>query len=294
MLLGYKRLKKLLFYLVLFILLLLCLELIMNLGGYFYSYIHSNMGNPEIEEDAFRILFLGESTTAGAGAGVGLGNAYPAQVEKILQQNFTTKNVKSYNKGISTIETTAILRNLDRLMIKYKPHLVVIMAGVNDNFIPDELSFNFKLKIFLSKIRIYRLIMSIKDIPKIELESKYLLDLGEGDFRYVGGRPYDHKLKSFNPSSQVVLNLDTMVQTVHSYSSEIWFAGYLQPDAQEKVNPVLQKIAEENNITYVGDYPKVDVEINNSLFSGWHPSAEGHKIIAEKIAEKIIQEGIIN
>lgn len=286
------------------IFLLIFFELILNLGGYFYFDIYSNLESTRIEKDSFRILFLGESTTAGTGAG-GIENAYPAQVEKILQQEYPDKKIKCYNKGIGAVETTAILRNLDRNMIKYKPHLVIPMAGFCDyfagyvnQFTPSKPS---GLKMWYSRFKIYRLVMFIKDIFRLssrvsgDKDFKYLHEHNNETLRYLHFALFYKPLKY--PLSQVIFNLNEMIQTVHSYGSEIWFAGYLQPDAREKVNPTLEEIAKENNIMYVGDYPIVDFKINRSLFAeedGWHPSKDGHRIIAEKIAEKVIQEGIID
>lgn len=303
--LGFKRKfkKNLFFYLITLVFLLLVFELILSIGGYFYFYGYSNLGSPKIEGGDFRILFLGESTTAGDSR-VGEGNAYPDQIERVLQQKYPDKKIKSYNKGFGGIETKAILRNLDKNMIKYKPNLVIFMAGSNENCSPDKpiLDSNTHLKKLYSRLKIYRLITLIKDLYK--LSSVVGVD---GDFRYVQpseGKDmyilrlpyYSYKPFSSPTCSQVVFNLNSIVQTVQSYGTDIWFAGYLQPDARETINPLLKKIAEENNIIYIGDYPKIDFISNHSLFvdDGWHPNKEGHKIIAEKIAENIIKEGILD
>lgn len=225
--------------------------------------------------------------------------AYTALVGDILRQKYPSKKIACYNKGISSIETTAILRNLDKNMVKYKPDLVLLMAGWNDNFVQE--SNMPKLKLFSSKFRIYRLLASIKDISKLAPETAFYTPLvNDKDFRYtqiyVPNGMNNYCYKPVNYLSDVVLNLNFIIQTVHSYGSNIWFVGYLQPDAREKVNPVLRKVAEENNVTYLGDYPLVDFVVNRSLFAddGWHPSVDGHRIIAEKIAERIISEGIID
>lgn len=303
---------------------LLAFEIILSFGGYFYFYVYSNLDDQKIEKDAFRILFIGESTTKGSQ--VNPGHDYPSQIERILQQKYPNKKIKSYNKGVISIETTAILRNLDKNMIKYKPHLVVLMAGYNEYFIYDNTT--FQLKNLYSQFKIYRLIVSIKDFLKIELWS-------DGNFRYIWN---GYHYRPSNPISQLIFNLNSITQKVHSYGSDIWLAGYLQPDAREKVNPILQTVAEENSIIYMGDYPEVDFDMwvacpfrssdvrkqsNRAFFDGllsrknaknisqysgaefegncslfaddnWHPSKEGYKAIAEKIAETIINQGIVD
>lgn len=278
--------KHLFFYLIMFIILLFFFELILNLGGYFYFYIYSNWDNPKVEEDAFRILFLGESTTAGASINNPQEDAYPTQVERILQRHYPNKKIKCYNRGIGAIETTAILRNLNRNMIKYKPYLVIIMVGANDR--PSSEGTHV-LKSRYLKSNIYRLISSMIDTFKLDLN---YTDKRDFIFRYKLCSNCDFRI-SF---SQFVFNLDSITRTVHSYGSEIWFVGYLQPDARGRVNPMLQNITKKDNITYVGDYPEVDFEINRSLFAddGWHPNEEGHRIIAEAIAKRVIWEGIVD
>lgn len=334
--------KNLFFSLITFVLLFLFFEAILNLGGFLYFYIYSNLDNPKIEEDTFRILFLGESTTEGGYAG--LGNDYPAQVEKTLQFKYSEIKIRSYNQGIGGIETTAILRNLDRNMIKYGPHLVIIMAGNNNHCLRGNESFAdvqqpSRLVRLYTNLKIHRLITFVEDI--FLLSSSYK----KGDFRYVQADENESFFKyplpyyARKPYPQVsstpktISNLKNIIKIVRSYGSEIWFVGYLQPDAREDVNPVLQRIAEENNITYIGDYPLIDfkawltcyfhpdskkkfnkmlqrfenVDLNGyyehieefkdicSLFfdDNWHPSEEGHKIIAEKIAENIINKNLI-
>lgn len=285
-----------------FFILILFFEMILSLGGYFYFYVYSNLDSPLIEEDAFRILFLGESTTVGGG-GIGKENAYPAQVEKILQKKYFDKKIKSYNKGISSIETTAILRNINKNMIKYKPNLVVLMVGQNDFFIKS-INSSLMLNNWCSNSKLYRFIVSIRDFFRVERNYPSTDYVEGGDFRYIripsDGNPKKGELhyhyKPVKTLSEFISNLHLMIQTVHLYDSEIWFAGYLQPNSRAKVNPVLEDVAKEQNIVYVGNYPEVDFKTNRSLFAddGWHPSAEGHQIIAEKIAEKIIEERIID
>lgn len=342
----FRRFKKNLFFsLITIIFLFLFFEVILNLGSFFYFYIYSNLDNPKIDEDAFRILFLGESTTEGAFIDKPEEDAYPAQVEKILQSKHPEIKICSYNQGIGGIETAAILRNLDRNMIKYKPHLVILMAGNNNHCFQGNKSFtdtqqpSYLVRLY-SGLKVYRLVTFIKDIPI--LSSSY----NKGNFRYVQPAENESFFKYHLPyyvrkpypqvssTPKTISNLKNIIKIVRSYGSEIWFIGYLQPDAREDVNPVLQRIAEENNITYIGDYPLIDfkawltcyyhsdskkkfskmlqrfenVDLNGyyenieefkdicSLFSddNWHPSKEGYKIIAGKITENIINKNLID
>ena len=75
---------------------------------------------------AYRILCLGESTTAG------FGDAYPAHLERILNTRLPGKTFKVINEGIGGAKTGLILSNLPGNMEKYKPHMIITMMGVND------------------------------------------------------------------------------------------------------------------------------------------------------------------
>lgn len=294
--------KTFLFYLAMFGLVLVLFELIFFTGGYLHLYVHSNFNDPDVEEEAFRILCLGESTVLGTGL-ADLNDAFPTQLERILEKQFPDLNVQGLNKGVGAIETTAILRNLDNLMIRYNPHLVIVMAGFNDLCGYVDLSIDgerpSKTREIISKSRVYRLYVTFRDLFRLSGE-----DLPADQFRYIQAdddretlrfpawniffTPFQHAL------SEVALNLKLIVETVHSHQSQVWFAGYIQPNAQRDVNPLLSRIADETGIIYVGGYPKFDFQKDHTLFAdGWHPSTSGHKLIAEKIVETMREERVL-
>lgn len=75
----------------------------------------------------FRILTLGESTTAEYFSGL---NSWPRQLEKRLNQAGISARI--YNEGHVGTNSTIILKNLDDYLSTYDPHLVISMMGVND------------------------------------------------------------------------------------------------------------------------------------------------------------------
>lgn len=76
----------------------------------------------------YRILCLGESTT-----GLGGSNAYPSQLERILNAKNTGLTFSVINKGMPDKTTSYILKQLDNILEEYKPNLVTAMMGINDN-----------------------------------------------------------------------------------------------------------------------------------------------------------------
>ena len=311
--------KRILFSAATIFALLLVFEVILRIGEYVYFQTYAHLDFSDVQEDAFRILFLGESTTMGTGAG-GERYAYPALVEQILKEKSPTSLVQCFNLGVGAIETTAILRNLDRHMIKYRPHLIILMAGLNDYFAGYvnryEVTEPSRVKMVISKLKIYRLCSFFKDAIRIRADPT-----DGGGFRYVlennieGGKHDEIRFSEFSflykplrySLSEMLFHLRSIVHTIRSYGSDIWFAGYLEPTEQEKahlgdllnnihkVNLIIQDAAKTDNVNYVGGYRTYHDESEQDLFAddGGHPSKAGHRLIAEKIVDVILREGLL-
>jgi len=72
-------------------------------------------------------MCLGESTTISVG-----NNAYPYQLEDILNRRNIGTKFSVINKGVPSVTTSYILENLPENLNKYKPDMVITMMGVND------------------------------------------------------------------------------------------------------------------------------------------------------------------
>ncbi|MFA5087884.1 MAG: tetratricopeptide repeat protein [Candidatus Omnitrophota bacterium] len=106
----------------------LLLEISLRLGGAIFLLIQER-GNraSTIQNNEYRILCLGESTTALGGE-----HSYPKQLEKILNASQEKITFSVINKGIPAVTTTHIATQLTRYLDEYKPHMVVTMMGIND------------------------------------------------------------------------------------------------------------------------------------------------------------------
>ena len=74
------------------------------------------------------ILCLGESTTALGGR-----DAYPRQLERLLERARPGTDFAVVNEGIAATTTTRILARLPELLERHRPDVVVAMMGVNDH-----------------------------------------------------------------------------------------------------------------------------------------------------------------
>jgi hypothetical protein len=115
-----------------FLLSIIIIEIIFQIMGFAafsiqrYGYLQAN----KKYEDHYRILALGESTTADLFNGQ---STWPAELEKILNNKSQGKTkFKVFNEGIPAATSIVILSKLERLLEKHKPDLVITMIGYND------------------------------------------------------------------------------------------------------------------------------------------------------------------
>ncbi|MCK5493746.1 MAG: hypothetical protein KAJ14_11610 [Candidatus Omnitrophica bacterium] len=122
-------------------------------GGFVLSSFQERRNRISIEKKSvYRIMCLGESTTA-----LGDDDSYPSQLEKILNQRKIRINFSVINKG-NTLNTWSILWQLEENIEKYKPDMVIVMMGINDEddiraFEESDLENNV---LFYKKFKLYR------------------------------------------------------------------------------------------------------------------------------------------
>lgn len=104
------------------------LEVGLRLGGFMFLSFQERSNRVSLNQsDSFRILCLGESTTA-----LGGDHSYPRQLENILNSRHKDIRFSVINKGIPSMTTTQIVANLGKHLDEYKPQMVMIMMGIND------------------------------------------------------------------------------------------------------------------------------------------------------------------
>jgi len=135
----------------------LILETGLRLNGFIFLFLQEHKNRIVMQrKDAYRIMCLGESTTA-----LGGDDSYPRQLEKILNQKDTGIKFSVINKGLSGTNTSAILAQLDENLNKYKPDMVITMMGINDAsggyYVMPGDTFVSKTILFLKSFRIFKL-----------------------------------------------------------------------------------------------------------------------------------------
>ena len=111
-------------------------------------------------KDTYRILCLGESTTALGGS-----NSYPYQLERVLNQRLKGVTVKVINKGVPGTDTANILNVLEKNIARYRPDIVITMMGINDRHFTmtyEEFS-SRKIAVFIRSLRLAKLVRYFQD-----------------------------------------------------------------------------------------------------------------------------------
>ncbi len=110
---------------------------------------HSNVKDSR----TYRIMCIGESTTF-----VGGKDSYPAQLERILNEQQKGKVFEVINRGIPGSDSADIVAALNKNLDFYKPDMVIAMVGINDTpktvIYKDSLS--DKIKVYVGAVRIVR------------------------------------------------------------------------------------------------------------------------------------------
>ena len=111
-----------------------------------------------LKRGAYRILCLGESTTA-----VGGTNSYPSQLENILNQRNVPMRFSVINRGIPATNSTAIVNALEDNLVRYKPQMVIVMMGENDLLMgwKDDYLSPIKKTVFFKQFKTYKIARTI-------------------------------------------------------------------------------------------------------------------------------------
>ena len=134
---------------------LVILEIGLRIGGFVFFSAQEYKNRLAIRnKGAYRILCLGESTTAMGGE-----NSWPAQLEKILNKRNMGIKFSVINKGLPGGYTSDIVLNLEDNLNKYSPKMVITMMGINDfgEIVPYKDISSKGISPFLKTLRIYKL-----------------------------------------------------------------------------------------------------------------------------------------
>ncbi len=136
------------------------LEIVLRIGGFMFLSLQEYRNRMSLKKKgSYRILCLGESTTALLGK-----NSYPSLLEEILNQQNIGIKFSVINKGICGANTGSIALHLEDNLNKYTPDMVITMIGINDGglIVNYKKISDKKITFYFEKFRIYKLIKLFK------------------------------------------------------------------------------------------------------------------------------------
>jgi len=136
------------------VLCIVLLEILLRIAGAVVYYLQQKHNHVSFNNQEYRILCLGESTTALGGE-----DSYPSQLQQMLNTQSPSKKFTVINEGIISTNTSYIQEHADYNLDKYKPQLVIVMMGINDRFFLHQHSDNCweNFKSFIEEMRVYKL-----------------------------------------------------------------------------------------------------------------------------------------
>ncbi len=127
--------------------------IVFEIAGYIFIANKERHNQQTIKDtDTYKILCVGESTTAMGGK-----NAYPQQLERILNNRISHNKISVINKGIPGHTTTSILDEIKENIKNNNPDMVIAMMGINDGTIWAN-NESLEKKSFWARLRILRFI----------------------------------------------------------------------------------------------------------------------------------------
>jgi tetratricopeptide (TPR) repeat protein len=131
------------------------LEVGLRVAGAVVLFLQERHNHISFNQNEYRILCLGESTTALGGE-----DSYPSQLEQMLNARAGVRKFSVINKGVVSTTSNDILAHLDQNLDMYKPQLVIVMMGINDRAFLHDLHKSLwweNVKSHLEYLRIYKL-----------------------------------------------------------------------------------------------------------------------------------------
>ena len=190
------------------------------------------------QKGTYLIMCLGESTTADGP------DAYPGQLENILNQHDIGIKFAVVNKGAPAINTQYILKHLQENLDKYHPDMVVTMMGINDKYIKYYEGIQDANTRLFDTFKTYRFARFIWEniLDKAKRHSFYKVEVHTGSGRADNARGWLYREKGKN------------LQDTDAYAALGWL--YMQERKYRQAKGVFQQainLNSSNSLVYYGD-----------------------------------------
>lgn len=255
--------------------------------------------------NVLRIACLGDSSTYGVFCRAA--DAYPARLAESIRRRHPEESapaVEVLNAGVPGYTIFQGLMALEHKVLPYRPDLVIAMFGAINDELPakgrlGDLEKSAQLLYpgvarravrFLGRYRTFQLVASLAPAPKpLSEEERRALKrdalegkdvrprLGVADFRSIGTRFVSAALRS---GADVILLGPPRARELREDYPNL-----------ERYNAALAEIARAQGVPFLDLEPIFD-EDPTLFHDSMHPTAAGHALIAERVAELVVGRGI--
>ncbi len=280
------------------------------------------------KQNEFRILSLGESTTFGVG--VSNEKTYSALLEKSLNRMDKTCSYRVVNAGVSAYSSFQSLKYLERRGLKLKPDLVLFYHEVND-YLPSSLrdSSNTELSVLKTDRQLYE--SRIRSVSRKLMEYSVLYRFLSLRFAYHKVRTFNQD-EFDNPLLEIGLpDIGIFPRLASLEKGKKYWTNLNEQSLGRRVSEGerrqnledLALICRTNGIRLVCIHPSYtesrkhecvltafckdynipmfeahDVlhppEADGTMFMDlWHPTAEGHRLLAEKLCQFLLKQELL-
>jgi lysophospholipase L1-like esterase len=300
--------------------LVLC-EAALSLGGawYLHARYQQEFGSAQAGTGrTLTVIALGESSTGGMW--VKPEESYPAQLQRLLQKQYPAERVRVIVPPHTGQNTSQMANRIDDYLALYHPDLLIIMAGINNQWSLSEShvdrylglsgisALRARAVIFLSNVRLYRLVRYIYLAYVTREESEYMRMLREQ--KYVLGAP---ELTRWPPASWITRlaaghddafvaawrdDMHTLIRSSEAAGARVLLMTYHLHDFYASPAEFV-RMADEEHIPIVRN----DLSFRPLVASGaihdyvlqdsWHPSPLGYQRIARNAYDAIIRDRLL-
>jgi lysophospholipase L1-like esterase len=279
------------------------LELLLRLAGLVAPTLLARATRPAAGE--FRVLCVGDSHTYGAM--VEPSDAYPARLGAELRAQGVPASV--INRGIPGQNSRQVRNRLADDLLRYRPRVVLIWAGVNDSWNQGERDGGpGGFRRFLPELRVMRFARLLRrdlaqegavETARAELEA----GAPSGGFRWRQRRgdnlapvvihPSERTVGAAEATRDIEADLRAMVDEVRGAGSVPILLGYpTDLFASEPANVAAERVARATAVTFV-DGRRITRSLQHRgvrglLFPDIHPTERFYRVLARELAPTVL------
>ncbi len=246
------------------------------------------------ERDTKRIICLGDSITYGVW--VKTEEAYPYILEEMLNANSDSLHFEVINAGVMGYSSLQGLRQIKRDLLKYKPDLITLLFGFDDNYPvvdysdKEQKTYNeyiFSLQKVLRNSKLY----SLLEISL--LRARHWFTSGKNN---LSQRIPDIIKRRVEPDDYR-RNLEEIIKLARDNNFEVLFITPVILNLREReidyLKDYIGEIPQEYAIDLIGELKKCQGQ-SDLFLDGCHFTPAGHWVVAKAIYDTLVKKKIVN